>query len=574
MTGSVSRFHRAIAVAVGALLVVSGCAPGVPPEGSRGGPAAAQQGPKGSIRIAWPTEPESLNSKMGVGGGLHQFHWLVDSFLTQTHVDGVPRPLLAREIPRQETGDWVINPDGTMVTIYRLRENARWHDGTPLTAADFVFGYEVYRDPDVPVRERMPEALMASVEARDDRTIVINWREPYVSANRLTHPQLAPLPRHLLAEKYRTNKANFAFGEEWTAAYVGTGPYRLERWTPGFEMVVRANLDWVLGPPKIQTVEIRFISDARTQLANILSGEVDLINTPGVGSAEATVARDQWVARGEGYIKTWHKTIRFLAFQFREVPNWQRAVADVRVRQALLHGADRAALIEVTSHGLGIEAPAFIAPADPLFAEVDRAIAKYPYDPGRAEALLGDAGWRRERPGAPLVNATGDSLNLELWTTGGGGSEQEAAILMDNWRGIGVNASIFLIPAARQRDQELRASFSSVNLTSRFPNLDDFVFTTTHLPTLEARWQGANRGSFRDAEVDRLHTRALSSLNDEERRQATLALHKRMSDLLGIGPLYYDADFLVAKNRLKGPIGETPYVGGVSWNIYEWEVSE
>ncbi len=575
------KSHRLLLAGLAGLLVVVGCAspsssPPSTPGADAGGPASKTTGPRGSLRIAWPTEPENLNSKIGVGGGMHQFHWVFDSFLTYTNANGLPQPMLAREIPTQENGDWVVNPDGTMVTTYRLRENARWHDGTPLTAGDFVFGYEVYRDPDLPVRERMPEALMSGVTAPDDHTVVVMWKEPYVTANRLTHPQLAPIPRHLLEEKYRSNRATFAFAEEWTVAYVGTGPFRLERWTPGFGLVARAHMDWILGPPKLQTIEIRFISDPRTLLANILSGEVDLVNSPGIGAAEASVARDQWAAKGEGYIRTWHRTIRFVAFQFREVPSWQRAVTDLRVRQALLHATDREALLEVTTHGLGLKAGAFIMPSDPLFPDVERALTRYPYDPNRAGALLAEAGWRRPQPGAQAqaANAQGEALNLELWTTGGGSSEQEGAIMVDNWRAVGINASLFMIPAARQRDQELRASFPSVNLTSRFPTLDDFVFTSTHLPTAEARWQGANRGSFWTADIDQLFTLAVSSLREGERRQAVIALHKTMSEMLGVGPLYYDADFLIAKSKLKGPIGETAFAGGVSWNIFEWEISE
>ena len=65
-------------------------------------------------------------------------------------------------------GDWVVNPDGTMVTTYHLRDNARWHDGAPITAHDFAFAYEVYTDDSMPVGVRQPETLMSRVEAKDD----------------------------------------------------------------------------------------------------------------------------------------------------------------------------------------------------------------------------------------------------------------------------------------------------------------------------------------------------------------------------------------------------------------------
>ena len=556
------------------LVLVAGCsAPGgvTSQQGTSGGPRST--GPRGTIKIAWATEPENLHSKMAAGSGLNEFFWVFNSFLTYYDFQGAAHPMLAREIPSQANGGWVVNPDGTMVTTYRLRE-ARWHDGTPITAQDYVFGFEVYLDPEMPIRDRVPETLMSSVEAPDDLTLVVRWKQPYIAANLLTFQQLPPLPRHIAEQKYRTQKSTFGFGEEWTTEFVGNGPFRLERWIPGSHMVARANLDWVLGPPKADAVEIRFVSDTRTQLANVLAGEVDIVNSPGVRAPEAVVARDQWTGRQEGYIRTWTRQPRFLAFQFREVPNWQRAVTDLRVRQALMHATDREGVAEIMSSGLGKMTEAFIIPNDPLAAEVDRVVTRYPYDRARASALLAEAGWRRGDASSPVTNAAGQTLDIEIWTTADGGGEQESAVLVDNWKSVGVNASIYLIPAARQRDLEHRVSFPAINTSARSATIDNFVFTSAHHPTAEARWQGANRGSFQDAEVDRLYNLALTTLGDRERSQHIVGLHKRMSETLGVGMLFFNAEVLVARNRLRGPIGEVAEKSGMSWNIFEWEVTD
>jgi peptide/nickel transport system substrate-binding protein len=111
---------------------------------------------------------------------------------------------------------------------------------------------------------------------------------------------LIPLPRHTLESRYRANKATFASGEEWNSAYVSTGPFKVERWTPGSSLVAAAHMDFPLGPPKLDRIEIRFITDSNSQLANLLSGEIDMINTPGARAREASIARDQWAATGEG----------------------------------------------------------------------------------------------------------------------------------------------------------------------------------------------------------------------------------------------------------------------------------
>lgn len=563
------RWHAATALAS---ILLAACAPAVPvPSDALSSRPAGAPTPRGTLKIAWPLEPESLNPKLITGSGIGEFMWVFNSFLTYYDFNGVSHPMLARQIPTQENGDWVVNPDGTMVTTYRLRENARWHDARALTANDFVFAYEVYMDRELPVIHREPEPLMAKVEARDDHTLVITWRELYVRANVLGYRELNPLPRHLLEEKYRTNKGSFVFGEEWTSGYVGNGPFRVERWNHGSGMIARANMDWLLGPPRLEALDIRFITSDAALLANLLSGEVDLVNSPAVRASEAVVARDQWVSRGEGYLKTWETRLSFLDFQYREVPSWQRALADARVREAVIHAINRPAMADVVTEGLSSAADAFVAPSDPLFGEIDRAIRKYPFDPARAHTLMAEAGWR---PGAAglLANAAGQTFDLDVMA--GSGQSQAATIIADNWRAAGVNSSLTILPPARERDREYRASFPGAQINGRSISADNFHFVSAQLPKAETGFVELNRGSFSDLEIDRLHNLALTSLNPRERDAATVALHKRMSDLAGYVPLYYSVEVILAKHKVRGPMGNYGPQIGITWNVFEWEIIE
>jgi ABC-type transport system substrate-binding protein len=243
------------------------------------------------------------------------------------------------------------------------------------------------------------------------------------------------------------------------------------------------------------------------------------------------------------------------------------------VRQGLLQAIDRQGLVDTLNFGLGSVGNMFMTPSEPGFAEVDRVITKYPYDPNRAASALSDAGWRRPQSNAPLANSSGQTLDIEVWTTAGGTGDQEAAIIAHNLKAVGVNSGIFLIPSARQRDNELRTSFPAFETTARSISPDNFVFTSDAVPTPEARFQGANRGSFHDNEVDRLHNIQVTSFDVGERQRAAIDLHKRMSELVGIGPLYYDIEVILAKNKVKGPIGNYGPQQGISWNIYEWETT-
>lgn len=74
--------------------------------------------------------------------------------------------------------------------------------------------------------------------------------------------------------------------------------------------------------------------------------------------------------------------------------------------------------------------------------------------------------------------------------------------------------------------------------------------------------------------MDRLYNLAMTTVAERERHEAIVSLHRRMSETLGIGPLYYNVQVLIARNRLKGPLGDVAEKSGVTWNIFEWEVSD
>src|SRR4051794_22149590 len=145
--------------------------------------------PQRAVPMVLRVEPPGLNDRldrMGLG------YPLITSSLAFLDDRLVPQALLAERLPSQADSSWTVNSDGTMKTTYRLRSDLRWRDGNPLTAGDFAFAHYVYMDREVPVTTRLPENLMSEVAAIDDRTLQINWNQPYVEANALVGSQLAP----------------------------------------------------------------------------------------------------------------------------------------------------------------------------------------------------------------------------------------------------------------------------------------------------------------------------------------------------------------------------------------------
>ena len=296
-----------------------------------------------------------------------------------------------------------------------------------------------------------------------------------------------------------------------------------------------------------------------------------MINSPGIRSPQAVTGRDQWAVKGEGYLRSTDNSLGYVEFQYRDVPDHQRAVLDVRVRQALLYGIDRQGLVDTVSQGLGGVANAFMTPTDALFDQLDAVVPKYPYDPARALALLAEAGWQRAGDGGLLVDPSGRTLDLRL-----DGSSQQGStmtIVADNWKSLGINPSIFIVPQPRERDQEFRSQFPGAGFNSRTISPDNFIFTSDNLPTPANAFVGSNRGSFVDPEVDRLHIVTLTSLSEQERDQATIDMNRRLFEVAGIGPLIYNVDVILAKSTVQGPVGAAIGQEGLTWNVQDWTLA-
>jgi len=108
------------------------------------------------------------------------------------------------------------------------------------------------------------------VEAPDPQTIVVHWKKPFIDADRMFSRQYAfPLPKHLLEDPYNEDKPNVLQHPYWTTDYVGAGPFKLREFARGSHLILEANDRYLLGKPKIDEIEIRFIPDSNTLVANI-----------------------------------------------------------------------------------------------------------------------------------------------------------------------------------------------------------------------------------------------------------------------------------------------------------------
>src|SRR5262249_24394537 len=112
-----------------------------------------------TLTMAVKYEVPELAPKLPASSGPNTTRRLFNAFLTLIDDAGRQRPYLAQSLPELNTDTWRVFADGRMETTYHLRPGATWQDGAPLTAEDFVFAYQVYREPGLSFIGR-PESLM------------------------------------------------------------------------------------------------------------------------------------------------------------------------------------------------------------------------------------------------------------------------------------------------------------------------------------------------------------------------------------------------------------------------------
>jgi peptide/nickel transport system substrate-binding protein len=484
---------------------------------------------------------------------------------------GEPKPQLAAELPDRTAGTWTVRPDGTMQTIYRLRHGVTWHDGAPLTAADFRLGWVATRDPDLPMADRGIALLVSEIDTPDPFTLVIEWAQPYPFANAVIQDDFGPLPAHLLEGIYMESKDRFTQLPYWTREFVGTGPYILSDWEAGSHFVLRAYDGFYGGRAHIDTIIVRFLTSSDTVAANLLAGSIDGVIS-GLSFNQTMFVKREWEAAGRKPVVVLQSTHwNLLGVQFRDPQ--PRDILDVRVRRGLLHALDRQAMVDTLFEGLASVSHAFIHPTDARWEWVKDVIVRYDYDPRQAQELLTAAGWGRGSDGT-YVDARGDRFAVPLWTTGSETAEQQLAIIGDYWKAVGVPVDQVVLGQAQTRDNRLRASFPAFDITSiplNFQNTMRRVYGPT-CPTEASRWSGGNRGCYQNLEADRLVDALNVAIDPAEQRRLTRDFIRFHTEELPVMPLNYSVNATTFREGLIGVKGDTQPRTSKTWNIAEWDM--
>lgn len=231
----------------------------------------------------------------------------------------------------------------------------------------------------------------------------------------------------------------------WSSpAYVGAGPYRLVEWDKSIRLTYRAFDGYFLGRPKIDEVIFQVVADVNTVPALVLGGAVDATVAFVLNQEAMLAVKEHWSRTGEGQTVSYPVWFRAPQFQLHPARTQQPAILDLRVRRAIAHAVDRAALVEAILGDSSLVADIMLSPSDPLFPRAQRVITRYPFDRARALGLLEEVGWGRR--GDQLVDFNGQRFTLDITGSNRGVNIIELSIIAGDLRSLGMQVSESPIP--------------------------------------------------------------------------------------------------------------------------------
>ncbi len=330
---------------------------------------------------------------------------------------------LIEEIPTIENGG--VSADHLEYT-YRLRRDARWQDGEPVTSQDVRFSYEIIMDPGVNVESREGWDVVESLATPDDHTVVFRLKHPYPDFASETFYDESVLPEHLLRD-YRGDRFQSA---RFHRAPVGSGPFRFDSWVPGSHLVLVANHDYYGEGPYLDAIIFKFVPTENALLVQLKTGEIDMFD-----NANITFIDQLEAIEGIRVYRT-----PMLMYEHLDLNTENEILRDVRVRKAISLATNKQEIAEKVYNGLVRVAALDDFEESRYYSHA--AAERVRYDTAAARRLLRDAGWR-DNDGDGILDRDGVDLRLSISASAGQPNrERTELVLRDQYRQVGIDLSI------------------------------------------------------------------------------------------------------------------------------------
>lgn len=455
------NFVRIIAASMACTMAFSAC--GGPSSGTAGGgvqadaPAAGGSTGEKVITMAQSGDWDTFMVMNTTNAGADNVNELMFDRLMVLNTDGTFEPRLADSWETSEAQDKI---------TYHLNQNAKWHDGEPVTADDVVYSAQVASSSDYNYLRRIRMQYFAGtdetgcelspdsieVKAVDSHTVEFTLKTPmdpsivYALVNR----DFFVIPKHLLSGISDKDLVNDPFWQK----PVGSGPCIFDSMESGVSIEFKANKDYYLGAPDFDRMVFKKVQSSNI-LSGLMSGEIDVLS----GNTQIPLADWEAACNTPGVVT---KSVPTYAYQYLAM-NTSRDYLSQDVRHAISLAINRQVIVDQLLQGQGRVAIGPL-PDDHKYYDTN---LKAEYDPEKAKSMLEAAGWDSSRELKMLVS-TGNEVR-----------EKSAILIQQDLQKIGIKTKIqtldfpTLLTNARNGQYDLCfiGSAGSVDPSESVPNV-------------------------------------------------------------------------------------------------------
>ena len=452
------------------------------------------------------SSPTNLDPRIGIDGFSERIDNLIFDDLLARDENLNVKPALAER--------WEI-PD-PLTYIFHLHSGVRFHNGQPLTARDVKWTFDSLLTGKIHSTKSAVYRFVASVEARDDSTVVFHLKEPFSTLLwNLSDGAMGIVPYGTL--------------NEITDHPIGSGPFRFVRAEPDKEVILERNDDYWGPKARLERVRFAVVPDTITRALELRKGSADIAINALTSDMVATLEHEPKLAvlRGPGTV------LQYMNFNLRDP-----VLRDVRVRHAIALAVDRRPILQYLWRGFAQPANSILPPQSWAY---DDNVPRYEHDPDRARQLLDAAGY---------LAHNGIRFQITMKTSTDENTRLMVAVLQQQLRDVQIQLDIRTFEFATFFSDITKGAFQIHSLrwvgSNEDPDIFEYAFHSSKFPP-----NGANRTFYSNPRLDALIDQARAELDQKTRKKLYAQIQEILADDLPSINLWYLDNVLVHTKRVR-----------------------
>jgi peptide/nickel transport system substrate-binding protein len=547
------RLARWAPLLVGVVLVAAGCGGGGGGGGgTSGGTANTKEG--GTLNYGADQEPTGFNLNTSKDNGTSVANVMINVLPQACHLT----PDFGVQMNSDLLDSWEQTSDNPHTIVYKIKQNASWSDGTPVSADDFIYMWKnlngTIKDNDVATTTGYDQ--MKSVTGSDNgKTVTVVYKTPFSDWKSMFCSGTYMLPAHYIGKQ----PGGWNTGMDKNPEKVpSAGPFVVKNYTPGQSLTIVRNDKYFGAKPHLDSIVFRFLPESTTQPAALQNNEVDMIYPqPQLDLVQQVKALPDVTSQSN-----LGPTFEHLDMNFKN-----QFLGDIAVRKAIATGIN---IDELVKRTVG----QFSDKVKPLGNRIwmpfqqpyqDHFTGQYGKgDVAGAQKLLEGAGYTKGSDG--IYAKGGKKISLRFSTTAGNKlRETQGELLQAQLKQVGIDIKI-----ANLDSQKL---FGDALPNGNF-DIADFAwvgspFVVSGNRDIYRTGGGSNYGNYSNPKVDQLFEQAGGEFDQNKAADLTNQADQIITDDMATIPLYNKPTFLGIRNTFVN-VNDNATQDGPFWDSFKF----